>query len=153
MLTECVREDLRNAVLCWLATVDSTGLPNVSPKEIFAAHGDGALLIADIASPISVRNIGFNPRVCVSFVDVFRQRGYKITGTARLIAPDEPEFEAVGHPILLLAGADFRVRHIIYVEIERVGRILAPSYLLFPDRSIEEHVRRAHETYKVAPRK
>ncbi len=76
LLTRAVREDLDHAVLCWLATVDEDIVPNVSPKEIFCAHGDDALLIANIASPGSMRNIARNPRVCVSFIDVFRQRGF-----------------------------------------------------------------------------
>jgi len=54
------------AVLCWLATVDPTGTPNVTPKEIFAFYGDGHLVIADIASSNSVRNIRSHPSVCVS---------------------------------------------------------------------------------------
>ena len=45
------------SVLCWLATVDDHGMPNVSPKEIFCCHGERELLIANIASPQSVRNI------------------------------------------------------------------------------------------------
>jgi predicted pyridoxine 5'-phosphate oxidase superfamily flavin-nucleotide-binding protein len=64
-------------VLCWLATVDEAGRPNVSPKEIFTAHGDDHLLIAHLASPGSVRNLRARPEVCVSFVDVFVQKGFK----------------------------------------------------------------------------
>ena len=66
MLNDAVRTDMANSVLCWLATVDADGTPNVSPKEIFASHGDDRIVIADIASPVSVKNlrakIGDNPR-------------------------------------------------------------------------------------------
>lgn len=82
MLNEAVRTDIDNSVLCSLATVDADGTPNVSPKEIFAAHGDDRIVVADIASPQSVKNLRVNPRACVSFIDVFRQRGFKIVGTA-----------------------------------------------------------------------
>ncbi|HEX9869830.1 MAG TPA: pyridoxamine 5'-phosphate oxidase family protein, partial [Candidatus Tectomicrobia bacterium] len=67
-------------MLCWLATVSERGVPNVTPKEIFTHHGDDHIVIADIASSHSVRNVRAHPQVCVSFVDVFRQRGFKITG-------------------------------------------------------------------------
>jgi len=48
---------LQRSVLCWLATVDAHGQPNVSPKEVFAAFDEKHLVIAHIASPLSVKNI------------------------------------------------------------------------------------------------
>nr|MCU0806126.1 pyridoxamine 5'-phosphate oxidase family protein [Burkholderiales bacterium] len=57
MLTDDVLDFIRRSVLCWLATVDANGTPNVSPKEVFCAHGREGVLIANIASPTSVRNL------------------------------------------------------------------------------------------------
>lgn len=62
---------MENAVLCWLATVDEDGMPNVSPKELFKHADDDRIIIAVVASSQSVRNISHTPSVCVSFVDVF----------------------------------------------------------------------------------
>lgn len=149
MLNDSVREDIRNSVLCWLATVDAEGQPNVSPKQIFDHHGDDALVIAEIASPVSVRNIAANPLVCVSFVDVFRQRGFKIAGRARLVERDDPGFADVGARLVAMAGPDFRVRRVIHVSVTKVSRIWAPSYALFPDRTVEEQRRRGLATYGV----
>lgn len=149
MLNEAVREDIRNSVLCWLATVDADGQPNVSPKEMFVDHGDNALVIADIASPVSSRNVATNPLVCVSFIDVFRQRGFKIAGRARIVERDDPEFDVVGARLVAMAGPDFRVRQIIHVTISKVSRIWAPSYAIFPDRTVEEQRRRGLATYGV----
>jgi len=53
-------------VLCWLATVSEKGVPNVSPKELFIFEQEKQLLIANIASPQSVKNIRANPQVYVS---------------------------------------------------------------------------------------
>lgn len=151
MLNDAVREDIRNSVLCWLASVDDTGQPNVSPKELFTDHGDDALVIADIASPVSVRNIGAQPLVCVSFVDVFRQRGFKIAGRARLVTREEPDFSDVSARLLEMAGPDFHIRRVIHVSITRIARIWAPSYALFPERSVDEQRRRGMATYGVRP--
>ena len=85
-LNDAVRTDIANSVLCWLASVDAEGAPSVTPKEIFAAHGETQIAIADIASSGSVANIQSRPSGCVSFIDVFRQRGFKITGEAKVIA-------------------------------------------------------------------
>lgn len=39
--SERLRAAIETSVLCWLATVDADGQPNVSPKEIFCM-GAGA---------------------------------------------------------------------------------------------------------------
>jgi uncharacterized protein len=149
--TPAIRADMANAVLCWLATVGEDGVPNVSPKETFCAHGDDALLIANIASPQSRRNIAANPQVCVSFVDVFRQCGFKLIGEAHIVAAATPEFDAIIAPLILKAGPDFKVLDVFVVTIRKAARILAPSYRLFPDRTSEEHIRRTQRTYGVRP--
>ena len=56
-------QTLGGCVLCWLATVDALGQPNVSPKEVFAVIDEEHLVIAHIASPTSVKNVLQNPKV------------------------------------------------------------------------------------------
>jgi hypothetical protein len=150
-INDAMRTDMGNAVLCWLATVDADGVPNVTPKEIFAAHGDDTILIADIASTNSVRNLSAHPKVCVSFVDVFRQKGFKVIGTARLVAQDDAAFKEVSAPLRMLTGGAFPIRHVIAVGVEKVSRIWAPSYSHFPERSEAELMDTAYRTYGVRP--
>lgn len=150
-INDAMRTDMDNAVLCWLATVGTDGVPNVTPKEIFAPHGEDTILIADIASTNSVRNISVHPKVCVSFVDVFRQRGFKVVGTARLVAPHDADFAQMSAPLRVLTGGAFPIRHVIAVGIEKVSRIWAPSYSLFPERSEAERMDAAYRTYGVRP--
>ncbi|MCJ8521612.1 putative pyridoxine 5'-phosphate oxidase superfamily flavin-nucleotide-binding protein [Pseudorhizobium tarimense] len=145
------RTDVQNSVLCWLATVGADGTPNVTPKELFCCHGDDRIVVADIASTISVRNIINHPKVCVSFVDVFRQRGFKIVGSASIVAPEEVEFAQLGAELLRMAGGDFPIRHVISIGIERVSRIWAPSYSLFPERTEQERMQSAYSAYGVTP--
>ena len=71
-INDAVSTDAGNAGLCWLATVDTDGVPSATPKEMFATSGEDRFVIADIASSNSVRNIRENPSVCISFVDIFR---------------------------------------------------------------------------------
>ncbi|MEZ5839435.1 MAG: pyridoxamine 5'-phosphate oxidase family protein [Hyphomicrobiales bacterium] len=150
IINEAVRAAAANSVLCWLATVDADLVPNVSPKEIFAVHGDDAIVIANIASPVSLANIAANPKVCVSFIDVFRQEGFKLKGTARVVPAGDPEFAVVGAELLGLAGDAFEVRDVILVRIEKVARILAPSFV-FHGRSEAERRESAYRTYGVRP--
>ncbi|MBQ2262075.1 MAG: pyridoxamine 5'-phosphate oxidase family protein [Loktanella sp.] len=139
------------AVLCWLATVDPSNRPNVSPKEIYAETGSNQLVIADIASGRSVRNIRANPAVCVSLIDIFLQRGRKMEGMAEIIAPDHPHFAALVAPLLAKTGGVFPIRHVISFTIERTSPILAPSYVFHPERSEAEMRADAYRTYGVQP--
>ena len=130
------------SVLCWLATVDEMGQPNVSPKEIFAPFDDCHLVIANIASPNSVRNLLKNPLVCVSFIDVFVQKGFKVMGSAQNIGPQEP--------LQALAGPRFPLRSVIVVKASAVEPIIAPSYHLYPVETTEQsQIELALRTYGV----
>jgi len=151
-VNDAFREDLGRSVLCWLATIGPEGAPNVSPKEIFALFDEETLVVADIASPNTVRNIQANPRVCVSFIDIFRQKGFKVEGEAAILPRGTPGFETFGRPLLAMAGSDFPVRNVIRIGIARVSRIWAPSYNLFPERAEEERMRSAYAAYGVEPR-
>lgn len=148
---ETLREETEGAVLCWLATVSAEGVPNVSPKEMFCLHGSNALAIADIASPVSVRNIRGNPHVCISYVDIFRQRGFKLVGKARIISPQDSDFDTYAAPLVEKACGAFKIRHIILVNVERISRIRAPSYIFYPDRSEDMMMASAYDQYGVKP--
>ena len=63
MPTSKLQTSANGSILCLLATADADGQPNVSPKEIFTVFDSEHLVIANISSPASVRNIAANPRV------------------------------------------------------------------------------------------
>ncbi len=152
-INKAFEADRTNSVLCWLATVSAEGSPNVSPKEIFSLYDDETLVVADIMSPNTIRNIQSNPKVCLSFIDVFRQKGFKVEGEARIVGRESPEFEELGKDLLATAGSHFHIRNVIRIHIERISRILAPSYTIFPDRAEEEIMQSAYATYGVQPMK
>ncbi len=150
MLSPEVHESAARSVLCWLATVDGSGQPNVSPKEVFAAFNSEHLVIANIASPTSVRNVERNPLVCVSFVDVFVQKGYKVMGEALNIRRQDPEFLRWAAPLEAMAGTRFPIHSVLVVRATAVEPILAPSYRLYPGETTEQsQVASAMHTYGV----
>lgn len=143
---------LDGAVLGWLATADEHGLPNVSPKEVFAHLGGERVVIAHIASPRSARNARANPQGCFSVVDVFRQRGFKLTGALHLHAPDDDRFEAVAAPLRSVIRDRFALRGVFELVVDAVAPILAPSYVFHADEVTEgSMVRDAMRTYGVRP--
>jgi len=152
LLTDEVRESAQRSVLCWLATVDGHGQPNVSPKEIFAPFDASHLVIANIASPTSVRNIGNGAVVCVAFVDVFVQKGFKIVGTARHVRPAEADFAQWAEPLRARVGDRFPIHGVIVVAAASVEPIVAPSYRLHPDETTEAaQIASAMRSYRVRP--
>jgi len=80
-------------VLCWLATVSEEGVPNVSPKELFVFEGEKHLLIANIASPQSVKNIQANCQLCVSGINIWTQKGLQCKGQAEVLNPQHQDFQ------------------------------------------------------------
>lgn len=135
----------------WLATADGSGTPNVSPKELFLVRPPDRVLIADIASPATVRNIRTNPAVCVAAVDVFDQRGVQLHGTARVVDGDDPSFDDLADPLRALAGPDFTVRHVIDITVRRKRPIVAPSYWARPGQPFEDRRAAAFAAYGVRP--
>jgi len=138
-----------HVVLCWLATADASGQPNVSPKEVFLRPAPDEVLIADIASPRSVANIRENPKVCVSMIDIFRQRGEKLEGTASLVAPGDADFPKLQARLERLTQGMFEIRHVIRVRVGPVTPIRAPGWYVFPGKTEDDMRREALASYRV----
>ena len=151
MLNEDIKKSIDESVLCWLATVGVDNVPNVSPKQAFMADGDNHLLIANIASPNSVNNIQHNNAVCVSFVDVFKQKGFKLKGTALVIDKSDAIYEEKHTLFSQIACGKFPIHSVIQIKITEVSPIIAPSYWLFPDTTEQQQIEQAMQSYGVKP--
>lgn len=149
MLDAEIQKSIKDSVLCWLATVNKHGEPNVSPKEMFIANGNEHILVANIASPNSVRNIYGNSSVSLSFIDVFRQKGFKLNGIAKIIEKNDSDFHQKSAILRLLGGEQFEIRSIIEIKVTQAFPIRAPSYNLFPDISENTLIKQAMNTYGV----
>lgn len=131
LLSDEVVKSADRAVLAWLATADADGVPNVSPKELFAIV-DGHFVVANVASPRSALNLAARADACLSFVDVFAQKGFKVAGTARVCAPGDADYARWSAPLQAMAGGTFVIRSVFVLEPRRVEPILAPSYRFVP---------------------
>jgi uncharacterized protein len=153
MMNALVQQSMQSSVLCWLATVDALGQPHVSPKEVFAMVDDQHVVIANIASPHTVRNITSNPKVCLSFVDVFVQKGFKLQGLARTVASGDADYAAWAGPLERMVEGKFNILSVIVVQVQSVDPILAPSYRFYPQVTTEQsQVDAAMRRYGVKPR-
>lgn len=150
MLQKEHQKIIQDSVLCWLATVDDQGQPNVSPKEMFTVLDEHHLGIAHIASPRSVRNIQHQSKVCVSILDVFVQKGFKFYGEARILERQHLNFPSRAATLLALAEPMFKIQSLIEVKVTQIKSIVAPSYFLYPDTTTEaSQIASALRTYRI----
>jgi len=147
MLTTEIKIYIDKSVLCWLATSSKENVPNVSPKEIFTYHGEEFIIIANIASPQTNKNIKYNNKVCISFIDVLVQKGFQIHGQATIIKNTDDEFSELEPNLLKMTKGKFPFSTIIKIKIEKVKPIIAPKYLLYPDTTEKEQIESAKKTY------
>ncbi len=138
---------INQSVLCWLATCNPEGQPNVSPKELFTPQGENQMVIANVASPQSVKNIQQNPKVCLSFVDILVQKGYQLKGTASIIKKEDPNFLKLNKNLKTMAGDKYPYDSIILIQLESAKQILAPSYILYPEITVEQKIADAKKQY------
>ncbi|PIT73974.1 pyridoxamine 5'-phosphate oxidase family protein [Limnohabitans sp. G3-2] len=152
ILNASVRDAARRSVLCWLATVDTDGLPNVSPKEVWTVFDDQHVVVANIASPMSVRNIAQQPQVCLSFVDVFVQKGFKLNGSAHEVLAGDSAFARWAAPLLAMVGQRFVIHSVLVIRVTSVVPIVAPSYRFYPGETTEaSQIASALRAYNVNP--
>lgn len=151
MFTQEMLQVMERSVLCWLATADAGGNPNVSPKEIFSAVGSSSIVIAHIASPGSVKNLRVNPQACVSLVDVFAQRGFKFRGTAEIVTNKDARYEELERPLWAMTQGAFPIHCIMEIQVKAVEPILAPSYHLVPGTTEQSQIKAAMQIYGVQP--
>ena len=99
-----------------------------------------------------MRNIAVNSRVCVSFVDVFVQKGFKVLGIARNVSKQDADFATWAAPLQAMAGPRFPVHSVIVVRATGFEPIVAPSYRLYPGETTEPaQVEAAMRAYGVRP--
>ena len=146
-ITPEIKKYIDKSVLCWLATVSEQGIPNVSPKEIFTDYGPDKIIIANIASPQSVRNIMQNSNVCVSFIDILAQKGFQIKGKAEIIGKKDMEFDQMEQVLKKMTEGKFPFATITKIKIETAKSIIAPKYRLYPETTEKEQIESAKKAY------
>jgi len=146
-LTQDIKEYIDRSVLCWLATVSIDHIPNVSPKEIFNYYGNNNIIIANIASPQTVKNIKQNKAVCVSFIDILVQKGFQIKGIAEIIDKKNAEFLDMEAKLIKMTGGKFPFASITKITIEQVKPIIAPKYILYPETTESAQIESAKKQY------
>ena len=147
MLTKEIEAAIDDSVLCWLATSSADNMPNVSPKEIFCYFEDDTIIVANIASPQTVKNIRANKNVCISFIDILKQKGFQLKGAAEIIEKSATDFSKMEKMLLHLTEGKFPFATITKITITSSKPIIAPKYLLYPNTTEEQQIESAKKSY------
>lgn len=149
MLTKEIKKYIDSSILCWLATVSKENIPNVSPKEIFTYFEDNYIIVANIASPQTVKNIKENTNICISFIDILVQKGVQVKGKAKIVNKEAIGFDKMEKELLKMTEGKFPFQTITKITVETVKPILAPKYILYPETTEESQIETALAAYKL----
>jgi len=126
ILTQEIKEFVKQAKLGFVATVCPDGTPNLSPKGTTTVWDDDHLVFADIHSPGTTSNLLVNPSVEINIVDVFTRKGYRFKGIGKVLSGGAL-FEEV-NMFYKNAGSNYKINHIVLIKVERVIPLLSPVY-------------------------
>jgi hypothetical protein len=79
-----VKDLIQNEHLVYAATATVDGAPNVSPKGSITVVDDETLAFAEIASPHTIENLKYNPKIALYVLDKEGNKGCQIKGTVDL---------------------------------------------------------------------
>ena len=138
LLTQDIKDFVKQAKLGFVATICPDGTPNLSPKGTTTVGDDDHLVFADIHSPGTIDNLLVNPSIEINIVDVFTRKGYRSKGIGKVLS-EGPLFEEV-ISFYKDAGSKYKVNHIVLIKMKRVIPLLSPVY--DSDVSEEEVIKR-----------
>jgi uncharacterized protein len=126
ILTEDMRRLIEAQRLCYVATVDADGAPNLSAKGTLVVWGANTLAFADIRSPRTVANLRIHPRVEINIVDPIARKGYRFKGAAE-VHREGPLFER-GLSLYGERGVTSAIRSIVIIHVTRALPMVSPAY-------------------------
>jgi predicted pyridoxine 5'-phosphate oxidase superfamily flavin-nucleotide-binding protein len=130
MLTPEMCHLIRNHTLGFVATIDATGHPRVSPKATTVIVDATTLVMSNLRSPGTVANIALDPRVELNFIDVLKRKACRLDGVAKYRARDESAEINARLAELFAPWGDLRARMQGFFEIEvrAASIVLSPAY-------------------------
>ena len=126
ILTQEVKEFVKQTKLGFVATVCPDGTPNLSPKGTTTVWDDDHLVFADIHSPGTVTNLLVNPSIEINIVDIFLRKGFRFKGTGKILSEGKLFEEIIS--FYNEAGSKHTINHVVLVKVERIIPILSPIY-------------------------
>ncbi len=136
-ITTEMKELVQRMRLCFAATTDSEGNPNLSPKGSIVVLDDEHLAFCDIDSPNTIRNLRGNPHIEINVVDPVLRKGYRFKGRAELLHKG-PIYDQVAGGFWEREGKEYPVNTVVKIKVEMAAPVLSPAYTFVPGISEEQ---------------
>jgi predicted pyridoxine 5'-phosphate oxidase superfamily flavin-nucleotide-binding protein len=107
------------------------------------------IIVADIASPQTFRNIKQNPNICIRFIDILVQKGFQVKGKAKIIRKVDSELLEMEKILNEMTGGNFPFLTITEIKIDQIKPIIAPKYILYPKTTESEQIESAKKIYRI----
>ncbi|MGA7847112.1 MAG: pyridoxamine 5'-phosphate oxidase family protein [Thermoplasmata archaeon] len=127
ILTDEMRQLLRDQRLGDIATVSPEGAPCISPKGSLAVLDDDTIVWADIHSPRTVHNLATNSQVEILVVDPFARKAARFAGKGLVIPLDSNYWKTL--EMYRAEGSDItRIKTVVAIVVNRAEVIRSPIY-------------------------
>jgi uncharacterized protein len=126
VLSPAMRRLVNRQRLGFVGSVRGDGTPRVAAHGTLAAWDGETLVFADIAARGTVADLLENPAVEVAVVDPLLRKGWRFTGTARLLLSG-PTFDRLT-AFYRRRGVHAEVHHMVMVRVERAEPLISPVY-------------------------
>lgn len=126
MLSEYIKNFLKNQKLGYVATVSKDNKPNVSPKGTLIVWDSIHLAFADIRSPDTMKNLMENPAIEISVIDPILRKGYLFSGSTKIISSGLLYDDILYH--YRNSGVKSPIGAIVLVKVDHVEEVSSPLY-------------------------
>ncbi len=126
ILTQEIKDFVNKQRMGFVATVGPDNKPKLSPKGTTIVLDENHIVFTDIRSAQTISNLEVNPNLEINVVDPIRRKGYRFSGTAKILFDGE-EFEKILSHFRTL-GVKSEVKDIVLVTIDMAKEIKSPLY-------------------------
>ena len=112
-----------------IASITPDGRPAASPKGTFLVLDDMTLAYGDIRSPGTRHNLMKTAMAEVVFVDPFRRKGVRLTGSTEIVEIRSARFNQF-HPRWIETWGDLakRITALVMIHVDGVKMLSTPPY-------------------------
>ncbi len=114
--------------LCYVASINDDGTPNLSPKGSLTVLDRNHLIFANIASTKTIENLRKRPFLEINIVNTFNRIGFGISGTAEIMEQGTNEYDFVTKPLWKNHGTNLLVHNVVKINVVKVRKFHSPAY-------------------------
>lgn len=126
MITSEIKNFLEQQKLGYVATVSSSGIPNISPKGTIIGWNSDTLAFANIRSPDTIDNLKNNPNIEINVIDPISRKGYLFSGVCTILSTGnlfDEIFSFYRH-----IGVTSMIHSIVLVKLSKISPVTSPLY-------------------------